>query len=154
MPLHDFQCPAGHVTEMFVGQGVDWVACEVCGSSIGATAKKVFLKPPMGFVQADVCYDSPIDGRPITSRQARIEDMKRNDCIEYDPEMKKDAAQRIKDKDAALERAVDYSVDAAIAAMPARKREKLEAEMTAGLTAVPERGTANFKPVTVGVNNG
>lgn len=149
MPLHDFRCERGHVTEEFVAQGVDQITC-----ACYLPASKVFLTPPMGFVQADVCYDSPIDGRPITSRQARIEDMRRNDCIEYDPEMKKDAERRIRERDAELERSVDESVDATIAAMPARKREKLEAEMFAGLTAVPERGTADLKPVTVEVNNG
>ena len=30
-------------------------------------------------------YLSPIDGRPITSRSERREDMKRNDCVEVDP---------------------------------------------------------------------
>jgi hypothetical protein len=32
-------------------------------------------------------YQSPIDGRPITTRHARREDMKRNDCVEYEPSM-------------------------------------------------------------------
>jgi hypothetical protein len=33
-------------------------------------------------------YRSPIDGRPITSRSARREDLKRNGCVEYEPSMK------------------------------------------------------------------
>lgn len=33
-------------------------------------------------------YRSPIDGRPITSRSARREDLKRNNCVEYEPSMK------------------------------------------------------------------
>ena len=57
--------------------------------------------------------------------------------------MKKDAARRLSDGDAALENAVGESVDAAIAAMPARKREKLESEMNAGADTVFERRTAN-----------
>ena len=148
-PTHDFMCERGHVTEEFVAQGVDAITC-----ACHLPATKVFLTAPMGFVQKDVLYDSPIDGKIITSRQARIEDMKRNDCIEYDPEMKKDAVRRIAEKDAALERSVDESVDATIAAMPVRKREKLEAEMSAGFDAVPERRTANLKPLTVEINNG
>lgn len=32
-------------------------------------------------------YASPIDGRPITSRSARREDMKRNNCVEYEPSL-------------------------------------------------------------------
>lgn len=34
-------------------------------------------------------YQSPIDGRWITSRTHRREDLKRNDCIELDPPKKK-----------------------------------------------------------------
>ena len=34
-------------------------------------------------------YRSPIDGRPITSRSHRREDLKRNDCYEMDPPKRK-----------------------------------------------------------------
>ena len=33
-------------------------------------------------------YRSPIDGRPITSRSARRDDLKRNNCVEYEPSLK------------------------------------------------------------------
>ena len=33
-------------------------------------------------------YRSPIDGRPITSRSARRDDLKRNGCVEYEPSLK------------------------------------------------------------------
>lgn len=32
-------------------------------------------------------YRSPIDGRPITSRSHRKEDLKRNNCVEYEPSL-------------------------------------------------------------------
>lgn len=32
-------------------------------------------------------YPSPIDGRPITSRQARKDDLARNGCVEYEPSL-------------------------------------------------------------------
>jgi hypothetical protein len=34
-------------------------------------------------------YVSPIDGKPITSRTHRREDLKRNDCVEWEPGMGK-----------------------------------------------------------------
>ena len=37
-----------------------------------------FFHAPMVFVQPDICYDSPIDGRPITNLQARKEDLARS----------------------------------------------------------------------------
>jgi hypothetical protein len=37
-------------------------------------------------VQRDIlAYRSPIDGRPITTRSERREDLKRNDCVEVEP---------------------------------------------------------------------
>jgi hypothetical protein len=37
-------------------------------------------------VQSDIAeYRSPIDGRPITSRSERREDLRRNGCVEVDP---------------------------------------------------------------------
>lgn len=32
-------------------------------------------------------YRSPIDGRPITSRSSRRDDLKRNNCVEYEPSL-------------------------------------------------------------------
>lgn len=149
MPLHDFMCERGHVTEELVAQGVDQITC-----ACYLPAHKVFLTPPMGFVQRDICYDSPIDGRPITTKQARLDDLARHGCIEYDPEMKKDQAARIAREEAALEAAVDQTVDREIAQMPARKREKLEAEMQGGMDAVPERMTPNVAPLKVEIAHG
>lgn len=94
-----------------------------------------FLPLPMAFVQRDVCYDSPIDGRPITNRQARIDDLARSNCIEYDPGMKQDYQRRLQEKDAALDRAVDQHVEREWECMPSRKKEKLTAELEGGLTA-------------------
>lgn len=33
-------------------------------------------------------YRSPIDGRPITSRSHRREDLARNNCVPYEPSLK------------------------------------------------------------------
>lgn len=109
---------------------------------------------PMVFVSPDICYDSPIDGRPITSMAARKEDLARSGCIEYDPEMKTDRLRNIERKDRELEEKVGQSVEAEIASMPARKRERLEAEMQGGMDIAPERGTAPLKPIVTEVANG
>ena len=147
MPLHDWKCEKGHIFERFIARD-DLGVPQFC--ECGAPAGRVFLKFPMAFVQADIHYDSPIDGRPITSKAARIEDMKRAGCIEYDPAMKDDANRKQKERDEALDKSVDQFVDQAIATMPARKREKLAAEMEGGLTVEPQRQT--FTPETGAVS--
>jgi hypothetical protein len=40
-------------------------------------------------------YSSPIDGRVITSRSERREDLKRNNCIEWDPAMSPTKGKRV-----------------------------------------------------------
>ena len=103
---------------------------------------KRFFATPMIFVSGDVCYDSPIDGRAITSRQQRIEDMKRNDCVEYDPCMKQDQERHLKEKDAFLDRQVENYVEERVHKMPGRQREQLANELLSGVTAEPIRLTA------------
>lgn len=113
------------------------VDCEKCDLA----AVRVFTPPVMVKVACDVRYDSPIDGKPITSHAARIEDMKRNDCIEYDPEMKKDAARRQADRQAALESAVEETVCLEVAKLPKQKKDQLVKEVVnQGMTLETVRG--------------
>jgi hypothetical protein len=139
MPLHDFRCPAGHVTTEFVGHGIDHTGCKTCG--FPHLAEKVFLRAPMAFVRPDICYDSPIDGRPITSMQARIEDLARSNCVPYEEGIKQDGERIKRESEEALERSFDQTVERELATMPARKLEKLTAELEGGMSAEPARIT-------------
>ena len=103
---------------------------------------KRILCAPMIFVRPDVCYDSPIDGRPITSRSARADDMARNGCIEYDPEMRKDNERRFAESERALDSSVDAFVEEQVEKMPGAKRERLANELAAGTDAEIVRLTA------------
>lgn len=100
-----------------------------------------FMPTPMVFVSRDICYDSPIDGRPITNMQARKDDLARSGCIEYDPGMKQDHQRRLQAEEAALDRSVDEHVERSIAQMPSRKLEKLTAELQGGMDVAPVRIT-------------
>ena len=128
MPLHDFECSLCHaIEEDFVGHGVNSIICVRCG----AEAKKVFLSAPI--VAADLPgYASPVDGRWIEGKRARREDLARHNCVPYEPSMKDDQARRLKAANEAIDRKVDEHVESEIARMPARKREKLEAELRGG----------------------
>lgn len=105
-------------------------------------AGKRVLEVPLFFGVRDIHYDSPIDGRPITSMAARREDLARSGCVEYDPEMRKDANRRIQEADEKLDKSVDNLVEAEFARMPSAKKEKLAAELESGLTVEPVRQTA------------
>lgn len=93
------------------------------------------LPTPMIHVDAEICYESPIDGRPITTKQARIEDLKRSDCVEWEPTLRAHTERRNKADDEKLEKKIDETVEREISAMPTRKRELLESELRAGADA-------------------
>jgi putative FmdB family regulatory protein len=108
------------------------------------------LTAPMAFVRQDVRYESPLDGRHITNYQQHLNELARGDCVQYEPGIKQDQDRKQRERDDALEKFVDQTVDREIALMPAAKREKLTAELQGGLTAEPTRVTpqqTSFKEV-------
>ena len=86
--------------------------------------------PAMIKVCADVSYDSPIDGTPITSWAARQEDLKRSNCRPYDPEMKTDAAHRRKAEEAALDTLIETHAEQVTEKMTTAQRGKIYSELT------------------------
>lgn len=140
MPTYLYRCPNGHATEEFrsVSHHTAVIACPFCMTR----ATQVITAPRFVKVAQDVCYDSPIDGTPITSHAARREDMKRHDCIEYDPEMKKDYERKRNESQQAFEQTIEESVAHDIARMPNHKKQQLIREVVhEGLTAEPVRST-------------
>lgn len=112
---------------------------------------------PHLLIQPEISYLSPIDDRPITSKQARLQDLARSNCVPYDPDQKQDYTRRIEAQEAALEKAVDRTVESEIANMPARKREKLEAELQGGMTidiVRTTRTTPALKPIAKEIHHG
>lgn len=95
----------------------------------GGTASQIITAPLLVKASADVCYDSPIDGRPVTSHAQRQEDMKRAQCVPYDPDMKVDQLRRIQAQDAAMDHAIESQVEEAVSKMPTATRAKLYSEV-------------------------
>ena len=139
MPIYEYECACGNAFDRYFPAS-KYLEPQAC--TCGQTALKVIRTPPIGFVQKDICYDSPIDGRPITSMAARREDLARNGCVEYDPEMRKDYTRRVEADEKRLEQSVDALLEREIAALPSRKQEKLAAELQGGVTADIVRQTA------------
>ena len=127
MPAYSYRCANQHETTKFsrMRDYVEAVDCDQCDLA----AVRIFTPPIMVTAAPDVRYDSPIDGRPITSHAARKEDLKRNDCIPYDPEIKKDAVRWQKERQEAFDAKVDQTVAMQIAQMPSQKRQQLVKEV-------------------------
>lgn len=128
MPFYAYQCANGHRFELFltVVDHVDHWPCHDCREQ----AVQVITAPMLVSCAKDVCYDSPIDGRPITSWDAHREDLKRNGCIPYDPEMKTDTVRRRKQEDAALDKSVEQQAEELCEKMPTQQRAQLWSELT------------------------
>jgi len=77
----------------------------------GVRTEKVILNAPMGHV-VNIYYTSPIDGKPITTKQARINDLRANNCRPWQgleeerKEAKRRAAYEEEKQDKALEKSV------------------------------------------------
>jgi hypothetical protein len=92
--------------------------------------QKVFL-PPM--VRGDLPgYQSPIDGRWIEGRKARLEDLRRNNCRPYEEGEKEYNARRLKQENDAFDAKIDQTVEREFEALSVRKKELLEQEIRAG----------------------
>ena len=136
MPIYEYFCRSGHAFERYLAVK-DYATPQVCECGAASTKQ---LSAPM--VLADLPgYASPVDGRWVEGRRARREDLARNNCVPYEPSMKADHARRLKDSNDAIDRKVDEHIENEIARMPARKREKLEAELRSSDLTV-ERSTA------------
>lgn len=143
MPLHDYQCHLGHVTERMLPAGVDTTRCDTCGLE----ANKVFLTPPL--VRGDLPgYVSPVSGEWIEGRRAREEDLRRTGCRPYD-EGEKEAAERHRAREEReFDKRLDETIDSTIQGWDARKRERLQSEMDAGVDAVVARTTPDVSQLT------
>ena len=92
--------------------------------------QRIFL-PPM--VRGDLPgYESPIDGRWIEGRRARLEDLRRHGCRPYEDGEKEYNARRLAQENAAFDAKIEESVERQFEALSVRKKELLEQEIRAG----------------------
>jgi hypothetical protein len=123
VPVYEARCNVcGKVQEYF--QTV--VNCLQTPECCGVASEKVILSAPMGYVQ-EIHYTSPIDGRPITTKQARLDDMARNNCRPWEgmEQEKKEAQRRVEYADQKLDKTLDKAIGETLAAMPSEKKAEL-----------------------------
>ena len=127
--IYEHECSNGHRFEIVCAlkDFQKTRECPTCKEQAGIRISAV-----KGFVGREVNYDCPITGKPITSYSQHRDNLARHGCQEYDPEMKKDAANYRKAHDEAIDRAVDETVERQIEAMPGHKREALGKDLESG----------------------
>ena len=125
MPVYRLKCENGHEFDRYLklDHYNDPQICE-CGKK----AKRIIMPVMLAPMFED--YQSPIDGRPITSKQKRHDDLRRNNCIEYDPGMLQDYNARCEEADKQLDKKVDAFVEKEISSMSSDKRNSLARELS------------------------
>lgn len=136
MPLHDYTCTCGNYERKFCKMA-DLPLPQIC--ECGRDMQRRILAP---MVQGDIpAYESPVDGRYISGRAARRDDLLRHNCVEYEPSLGEHQRRRTAESEQKLEDAVEETLDSEITRMPARKRELLEQEIRSGVDANLVRST-------------
>lgn len=128
MPTYEARCEScGTETEYIRAI----VACLDTPECCGHKMKKVILSAPRGFVE-NIAYQSPVDGRPILSKRAREEDLRRHGCREWEglEQEKKYAARAKADIEWADEAKIEKWVGEAYHALPPDKKQVLENAVT------------------------
>lgn len=124
MPIYEAMCAKCGATEDYY-QTVN--NCNQTPVHCGESMTKVILTAPMGIVDIPA-YQSPIDGKWIDSRAKRREDLKKNNCREWEGmESETRAAQsRVKDEEKKQDAAIESAVVQAWHQLPSDKRKVLE----------------------------
>ena len=91
----------------FVMGAHGWIDKQTGAPLLSDDERKKPLAVP--YVQSDIpSYCSPVDGRVIGSRSERRDDLKRHNCVEYEPSMSPTKG-KIRNKDFAAKRGLKVS---------------------------------------------
>ena len=90
MPVYEAFCHKCGKVEDYVRKAADYLNTPEC---CGQKMEKMIFSPPMGYCE-NIHYQSPITGQPITTKQQRIEDLRRSNSRPWEglEQEKKEAA--------------------------------------------------------------
>lgn len=129
MPIYEYECSKGHSFERVLPFS-DYEKPQKC--DCGRKGKRIISVPALAWAQRECRYDCPITGKVISTYEQHRNNLALHGCQEYDPGMKLDAENFRRRKQDELERSVDETVERTVEAMPSRKKELLERELSAG----------------------
>lgn len=129
MPLYGYRCPScGSSFDRILPLAL-YAEVQRCGEC-GARAEKVLSTPAI--VKDYPGYECPATGCWIEGRRAHEENLKRTGCRILEPGERQAAERSRKADEAAFEDAVANTAAAAVAAMPAAKKDQLAKELSSG----------------------
>jgi len=128
VPIYEYKCYKGHYFTRYLALA-DYKEPQTC--ECGEKSIKLLSKPMIA--PTFEAYESPITGKPITTKQQRIEDLKRSGCVPYESGMVEEGNRRLAAEEYKLEKALDETVDEQIEKMSPRQHEKLEESLKSGV---------------------
>lgn len=106
MPAYSTLCPTCGERDVIYRKIADRDNLPTC--FCGATVERIVTAPMVAIFPK---YESPVDGRPITSRGERAEDLRRAGAYEWEPGIDKDIARKkqynLESSNAEIGKAVD-----------------------------------------------
>jgi hypothetical protein len=143
MPRYDFEChnPDCRKVEERVLPLSQFDEPQVC--RCGHLMTKVHLRAPAGFVSQvyNQPYKCPVTGKVISGKKAHEENLAQHGCRVLETGEKEANDKRRAADDAALDAAIEGTVEREIALMPTEKKERLANELASGTDASIERHT-------------
>ena len=124
MPIYESICRKCGKTHEYIRTASQYLDTPEC---CGAKTQKVILTAPYGVVDIPA-YQSPINGKWINSRSERREDLKRNNCREWEgfEQETKVAQERAKQEEKTQDAKLEEAVVSAWHQLPTEKRKVLE----------------------------
>ena len=140
MPVYEYYC--NHCRGRFdkFHKLADYAKPTTCPQCGGLSEKLLSAPAVVGDYEG---YECPVSGKWVEGRRQHEENLKRTGCRVFEPGERESLIRRKAAEEAALDRAVEETVDAAIEAMPTRKREQLVQELQGGADVKVERQTVN-----------
>src|SRR5690349_1213908 len=131
-PIYEFSCArcGGYPTTAYrkIDERHEGPLCS-CGDRMELLISAPYVAPDYAG------YRCPITDKWIEGRKAHEENLRRHGCRVYEPSEKDEAIKRREAADKELDDKIGDTVDRTIASWDARKRDKLAAEMEAGVDA-------------------
>ncbi len=129
MPLYDFKCDkCGQVKEVFrpMAEALDELLCECCGEPMRR------LYTPFSISNYFEPYKCPITGKPITTKTAHEENLKRHNCRILETGEREHAEQTRRRQDEKLDKAIERTTEEFVANLPGESREALAKALESG----------------------
>jgi hypothetical protein len=122
--IYEARCNVCGKIHEYVRKAVDYLDTPEC---CGEKTEKVILTPVMGYCE-NIHYQSPITGLPITTKQQRIEDLKRSNSRPWEgmEQETKAAQQRAKEEEKQADAKLEEAVVGAWNQLAPEKRAALE----------------------------